>query len=179
MRMIGVILLALRSVKAQILVKLDPVSYARKLGVRLGQGIRLIGIKPGSGTFGSEPYLVEIGDHVTVAGAVQFVTHDGGVWIFREKEPDIDVFGKIKVGDNVFIGYGAVIMPNVTIGDNVVVGAMSVVTKNVESNTVVAGVPAKKIYSVDEYHDIVSKKKENIKHYSEEEKRKYLIEKYK
>ena len=60
----------------------DPVKYARSLGVKIGNDVRLISIKSGSGTFGSEPYLVVIGNHVTVTGGVRFVTHDGGVWVF-------------------------------------------------------------------------------------------------
>ena len=51
----------------------------------------------------------------------------------------------VTIGDNCWIGAGAIICPNVKIGDNVVVGAGSVVVKDVESNTVVAGNPAKVI----------------------------------
>ena len=51
----------------------------------------------------------------------------------------------ITIGDNCWIGAGAIICPNVKIGDNVVVGAGSVVVKDVESNSVVAGNPAKVI----------------------------------
>lgn len=54
----------------------------------------------------------------------------------------------IVIGNNVWIGAGAIVLPGVTIGDNAVVGAGSVVTKNVEANTVVAGDPAKPIKSV-------------------------------
>ena len=178
MQIIRIILIGFKSIKDLILVKLNPVEYARSLGVEVGNNVRLISIKPGNGTFGSEPYLVKIGDHVTVTGAVQFVTHDGGVWVFREKEPDIDVFGQIKVGNNVFIGYGAVLMPGVTIGNNVVIGAMSVVTKDVDDDCVVAGVPAKKIYDLNEYYQIVSKKKENIRDFGKDEKREYLLNKF-
>jgi Acetyltransferase (isoleucine patch superfamily) len=123
--------------------KTNPVSYARSLGVKIGQDVRLVSIKPADGTFGSEPYLVRIGNHVTVSGDVRFVTHDGGVWVFREAEPDIDVFGPIVIGDNVFIGYGAIILPNVKVGNNVVIGARSVVTKDIPNDSVVAGVPAR------------------------------------
>ncbi len=104
-------------------VKKYPIDYARSLGVTVGDDCRFISIRSGMGTFGSEPYLINIGDHVTIAGNVQFVNHDGGVWVFRDKEPDIDVFGPIVIGDNVFIGYGAIIMPSVTIGSNCVIGA--------------------------------------------------------
>ena len=55
----------------------DPVKYARSLGVTVGRDVRLISIKPCCGAFGNEPYLVVIGNHVTITGGVRFVTHGG------------------------------------------------------------------------------------------------------
>ena len=156
----------------------SPVSYARSLGVKVGNNARLINIKPNSGTFGSEPYLVTLGNHVTVAANVQFITHDGGVWVFREQHPDIDVFGEIVIGNNVFIGYGAIIMPRVHVGDDVVIAAASVVTKDVPDKVVVAGVPAKIICSLDEYYESVMKKCLRIKCISDAEKKKILLDKH-
>lgn len=53
-------------------------------------------------------------------------------------------FGKpIVIGDNVWIGGGSIILPNITIGNNVVIAAGSVVTKNIPDNVVIAGNPAK------------------------------------
>ena len=51
----------------------------------------------------------------------------------------------IIIGNDVWIGFGAQIMPGVTIGDGAVIGAGSIVTKNVKSYNVVAGIPAKTI----------------------------------
>ena len=73
--------------------------------------------------------------------------------MFREEIPDLNVFGKIEIKDNCFIGINSIIMPNVTIGPNAVVGAGAVVTKDVPANTVVAGVPARVICSADEYKE--------------------------
>lgn len=126
----------------------DPVAYARTIGVQVGEGCRLL---VNRAAFGSEPYLIKLGDHVTVTAGVEFVTHDGGVWIFREEHPDIDVFGPIVVGNNVFIGFRSIILPGVTIGDNCVIGAGSVVTRDIPSNSVAAGVPARVIRSTDDY----------------------------
>src|SRR3954447_2492540 len=124
----------------------DPVAHARGLGVAVGENCRILGAQ-----FGSEPYLIEIGDHVTVASGVQFITHDGGVWVLRDKYPDLDVIGRITVFDNVFIGNGATIMPGVTIGPDSVVAACAVVTKDVPARTVVAGVPARMVRTLEEY----------------------------
>ena len=53
--------------------------------------------------------------------------------------------GDIKIGNNVWIGAGAIILPNVSIGDNVIIGAGSLVSRSFEKNQVVGGVPAKVI----------------------------------
>ena len=123
-------------------------NYFIKKGYIVGRGNR-IGIKQLAG----EPFLVKIGNHCTITEGVQLITHDGGCWVFRTEEPDLNAFGKIEIKDNCFIGFRSIILPNVTIGPNSVVGAGSVVTKSVPPNTVVAGVPAKKICSLKEYKD--------------------------
>ncbi|WP_276866657.1 DapH/DapD/GlmU-related protein [Bacteroides heparinolyticus] len=51
----------------------------------------------------------------------------------------------VRIGDNCFIGNGAILLPGITIGNEVIVGAGSVVTKDVPSNTIVAGNPARVI----------------------------------
>lgn len=146
----------------------DPVTQARALGVRVGEGCRLLSV-----TFGSEPYLVTLGDHVS-ATRVSFITHDGGVWVFRDKDPDCDTFSPISVGNNVFIGLGAIIMPGVTIGDNVVIGAGAVVTRDIPSNYVAVGVPAKPIKTIDEYWKSLEGRILRTKRMTDEEKRRYL-----
>ena len=100
-----------------------------------------------------EPYLLSIGSHVTISFGVTFITHDGGTFVFRNKPKYKSVisFDRITIKDNCFIGARAIIMPGVTIGPNSVVGAGAVVTKDVPLDSVVAGVPAKVIMSVDCY----------------------------
>ena len=122
----------------------SPVDYARSLGVKIGEGCS-IDIK----YFGSEPYLIEIGNEVQITNGVRFFNH-GGSWIFRKKYPDFDYFGKIKIGNNVYIGNCAFILPGVSIGNNVIVGAASIVTKSVPDNAIVGGNPAKIIGNVEE-----------------------------
>jgi acetyltransferase-like isoleucine patch superfamily enzyme len=57
--------------------------------------------------------------------------------------------GKIVIEKDAWIGTGAVILPNITIGEFAIVGANSVVTKDVPPYTVVGGVPAKKLKTLD------------------------------
>lgn len=85
---------------------------------------------------------------------VQFVTHDGSMWVLRKKgmvKDDANLYGKISIGNNVNIGWNTVIMPGVTIEDDCIIGLGSVVTKDVPKGMVVAGTPAKVICSIDEY----------------------------
>lgn len=56
---------------------------------------------------------------------------------------------KVTLGKNVWVGAHATILPGVTVGDNAVIAAGAVVTKDVPANTVVAGVPAKIIKTID------------------------------
>jgi serine acetyltransferase len=154
----------------------DPAGYLRGLGMRVGRGCRFY--KPHTIAVGSEPFLIRLGDRVTVADGVHFITHDGGVWVFRERHPHIDVFAPIAVGNNVFIGPNTMIMPGVTIGDNVVIGAGSVVTKDIPSDSVAAGVPARVIKSLDAYYQGVIARAMHIPPGSIEERRRVLLEKY-
>jgi maltose O-acetyltransferase len=56
---------------------------------------------------------------------------------------------KVTIGNNVFIGVGSIILPNVTIGDNAIIGAGSVVTHDVLGKTVVAGNPARQVNTLE------------------------------
>ncbi len=128
------------------------IAYSRKMGVKIGEGCSIIG----RFSWGTEPYLIELGDKVRISSGVNFVTHDGGVHVLRnlyEEMKEADKFGKIKIGNNVFIGLNSIIMPGVTIGNNVVIGAGSIVTKDISDGEVVAGIPAKYICSIDEYYN--------------------------
>ncbi|GMM61928.1 hypothetical protein NUTIK01_27050 [Novosphingobium sp. IK01] len=124
-----------------------PLACARLLGVKVGARNRFTGAI----NFGSEPYLIELGDNVTLAQGTTFITHDGGSGLFRDEHPGLNVFARIIIGNNVFIGSSVTIMPGVKIGNNVVVGACSVVTKSIPDNVVAAGNPARKIKTIEEY----------------------------
>ncbi len=123
----------------------SPHKYASKVGVRIGKNC-LIATK----SWGTEPYLITVGNHVQITKGVRFFTHGGGHAI-RSQFPDFDVFGKIVVKDWAYIGSNSLIMPGVTLGEGSIVAAGSVITKSVPDKTVVGGNPAKVICSVNEY----------------------------
>jgi acetyltransferase-like isoleucine patch superfamily enzyme len=122
--------------------------YKRR-GLQIAADCRLIQMPD----FGSEPYLISIGRHVTISARVAFINHDGGTWVFREQPRYRRVikYGRIVIHDNCFIGFGATLMPGVTVGPNAVVAAQSVVTSDVPANTVAGGVPARVLMSLEQY----------------------------
>lgn len=91
---------------------------------------------------------LKIHNNVCIARDVNFIMHDVMCNMFKKMDPENNYAqnrGCIEIMDNVFIGSGAQICPNVKIGPNAIVAAGAVVTKDVEPGTVVAGVPAKVI----------------------------------
>ncbi len=84
---------------------------------------------------------VAIGDDVMLAPGVLISTATHPLDAILRKK-GIETAHSITIGDGVWIGMGAKILPGVTIGENAVIGAGAVVTKSVKANTVVAGVPA-------------------------------------
>jgi len=127
--------------------------YKKEYGFKAGKNIRITG----NVIFGTEAYLIEFGNDITITQNVYFHTHDGGVWVFRKEYPNINIYRKIVVGNNVFIGANSSIMPGVTIGNNVVIAAGSVVTKDCEPDSVYGGVPAREIKTLSEYKEKVLK----------------------
>lgn len=145
----------------------------RKLGAHIGRNVDFVM----SQNFGSEPYLITVGDNTTVSFDCAFVTHDAATRVIRNL-PDGDketvIYGPITIGKNCFIGCRSTILAGVTIGDNSIIGACSLVNKDIPSNVVAAGVPCKIICTLDEYR----KKHENDFLYMVslpyEEKKKFL-----
>lgn len=121
----------------------------RAKGVKIGAGCRF----SGKSDFGSEPYLITLGNHVGLGSKITFITHDGGTWVFRDQERFRGVinYGWINVLDNCVIGEGVLILPGVTIGPNSIVAAGSVVTRNIPPNVLASGNPAKPVMSIEQY----------------------------
>ena len=125
--------------------------YLREAGAKIGTDCHVLGT-----SFGSEPYLVEVGNNVYFSSGVKMFTHDGGtmqLYYMGISNKKYDNFGKIKIGDNCFIGAESLILKNVTIGNNCIIGAGSVVSRSIPDGCVAAGVPAKVICTVEEYYE--------------------------
>ena len=144
----------------------------------LGKNVDIVG----GANFGSEPYLITIGDNTTISFDCAFVTHDAATRVIRHLpgfNKETVIYGPINVGKNCFIGCRSVILPNVNIGDNCIIGAGSVVNKDIPSNSVAAGVPCKVICTLDEY---IEKHKDDFMYIVSkpfEEKKKILLDKFK
>lgn len=156
--------------------ELQDINDLRKMGLQIGRDCEIYN----DVSFGSEPYLITIGNHVRITRVCKLITHDGGIWVIRTlvNNPDLDLFGKIKIGNNVHIGMNSIIMPGVTIGDNCIVGCGAVVTKDMPSGEIWAGIPARKIKTVEEYYTQHKDEFDNTKQLSYKEKKRYLHEKY-
>lgn len=160
----------------------DPLGFAIKQGMTVGEGVSLAG-KRGT-SFGSEPYLITLENEVRISGGVKFFTHDGATWAFRDchEYKDVVKFGTIYVGERTFIGNGAIIMPGVSIGKRCVIGAGAIVTHDLPDGSVVAGVPAKVILTTKEYAENCKKEWENLEYDMDNyyaNKKDYLINKFK
>ena len=149
---------------------LNPVKSAKMKEVHFGNGLKIYGhIK-----WGSEPWIITLGDNVHLTGGIQFVTHDGGTLILRDRIPDLEITKPITIGSNVYIGIDTVILPGVTIGSNVVIGARSVVSRDIPDNSVAVGQPARVIKSLDEYLAKIEKESLHFGNLSAKEKDKAL-----
>ena len=69
------------------------------------------------------------------------------------KYQDGRLFGRIKIGDNTFIGKGTILLPGISVGSNCIVGSLSVVSSSIPDNCVYAGSPAKFICTIEEFGD--------------------------
>ncbi len=147
----------------------SPEAYARHLGVIIGDSCLIA-----SRNWSTEPYLIKIGSNCAITEGVKIFTH-GGARAARRWYPKFDIFGKVTIGDYVYIGTNSLIMPGVTIGDNVLIAAGSVVTKSIPSNVVVGGNPAKYICSIEEYIEKNKKYNTDSKGLSYEKKKELLL----
>ncbi len=151
---------------------ISPMKYANIVGVTMGNNCEIR-----TKFFGSEPYLIKLGNNVATSGNVQFVTHDGSLHVLRNlysEHKNKDFIRRINIGNNVFIGLNVIILPGTIIEDNVIIGAGSVVKGNIKGNSVYAGIPAKFICTINEYENKNKRFFINTKNLSSIEKKNYI-----
>lgn len=85
---------------------------------------------------------VTFGDHVFIAPNCVFTTAEHAIDA-QQRNEGLEVALPIKIGNNVWIGAGVIVLGGVEIGDNTVIGAGSVVTKNIPSNVIAVGTPCR------------------------------------
>lgn len=128
-----------------------------KQGATIGKKSILINCTLSNSSKGDQFF---IGDNCTLTGTT-LLAHDASPSIFiaelviREhpylSASRLSYRSPIRIGNNVFIGWGSIVLPGITIGDNVVIGAGSVVAKDIPADSVAAGNPAKVIKPTHEY----------------------------
>lgn len=130
----------------------------RLRGVKIGKGGWI-----GHGTLlGNWPFLLTVGNNVIFADGVKILTHDTSFIVVGGK----DLAGEVSIGNNVQFGENAIVLPGVTVGNNVIVGANAVVKDDIPDNSVVAGVPARIICSVEDGSRKLEEKLKNEKYFS-------------
>lgn len=112
----------------------------------------------------SHCWLIEIGDHVTMAPRVHILCHDAST----KKFLNYTKIGRVRIGNNVFIGASTVVLPGVTIGNNVIIGANSTVTHDIPDGMVAVGSPARILCTTDKYLEKERACMEHAPRYGEE-----------
>ncbi len=137
------------------------VDYLRSIGILCGDNINIFCPKD-THIDTNNPYLLEIGNNVNMTGPVTILTHDYSTSVLNRI--DSKIYGKSKktvIGNNVFLGWGCTVLAGTVIEDNVIVGAGSVVSGIIDENSVYAGNPARKIMTIEEYRDKISRNQMN------------------
>ena len=127
------------------------IKYLRDIGIIIGNEVKIY--SPRNVIIDEQnPWLIEIGNNVQITDGVRILTHGYDWSVLKVKYGDVyGSAGKVKIGNNVFIGVNSTILKGVTIGDNVIIGANSLVNKDCIEEGVYAGNPVKYIMSLEEY----------------------------
>ena len=132
-----------------------------KRGLTIGENFQM---EKGCNIDANFPWLIKIGNNVTMASWVYLSAHDGAA----QKHIGYSKVGKIIIGDNVFIGARTIVLPNVTVGNNSVIGANSVVTRDIPDNVIATGLPARVIMDLDSYKEKLIKEKTELPTFEKE-----------
>ncbi len=131
----------------------DYTSYLKNKGCSIGDNIVIFSSNTTT-IDASRPVLLEIGNQVRITGGVTILTHDFSYSVCRPVFHDVvnDRSRVTHIGNNVFIGMNATILPGAWIGDNSIIGAGAVVSKRFPDNAVIAGNPAKQVDTLENYY---------------------------
>ena len=140
----GLINKILQIFRAKINYEKEAMDYAIKNGFSAGKNFQYNSGYPIDGNW---PWLISVGDDVTLATGVKLLAHDASTAKTGVKTK----VGIVEIGNNVFVGCNSIVLPNTRIGDNVIIGAGSVVTHDIPANSVYAGNPAKFVCSFEEF----------------------------
>lgn len=126
--------------------------FYRRGGVKVGKGCLIC-----SDISGVDSWLIEIGNNTTISTDVKFILHDFSAHlVFPGKS---NLYGRITIGDNCFIGANSTVMYGIELGNNIIVAAGSVITKSFkEENIIIGGNPARVIGTWDAYRKKYSDK---------------------
>ena len=130
--------------------ELNPEDMYRSRGARIGQNVDIVNSKIDF-CFSD---LVTIGNNVTITNST-ILAHDAST----KKFIGYSKVGRVNIGNDVFIGYGSIVLPNTTIGNKVIVGAGTVVAKDVPDNVVIVGNPWRVLCTFDDY---IEKNRKNL-----------------
>lgn len=162
------------NIKTKIL-RRNPIKYAETVGVNFRKGTLYL---YGNVNWGTEPWIITLGENVHLTEGVKFITHDGGVLLFRNEIPDLEITKPIVIKDNVYVGNNVIILPGVTIGNNVIIGAGAVVSRDIPDNSVAVGVPARVIKETCDYREKVIHESLHLGNLKGKEKDKALMKYY-
>lgn len=124
---------------------ISDIEILRKHGVKVGENVHVYGhdfdLRYGK--------LLEIGSNVSISHST-ILMHDAGPSKYVEGDYGTKL-KKVVIGDNVFIGYGCLVLPGTKINDNVIIGAGTVVRGEIPSDSVICGNPWQRVCSATEY----------------------------
>lgn len=122
-------------------------NYLKNRGIQMGYGNYIY-----SDISTTESHLITLGSNITISGNVTLITHDNS--IIKINPDKSNLFGRINIGDNCFIGMNSTILYGVTLGKNIIVASGSVVCRSfTDEKIVIGGNPARIIGTWDNFYD--------------------------
>jgi maltose O-acetyltransferase len=120
-------------------------------GLQLGENVTIM---PTARIDDEYSYLVKIGNNCSLSHGTNILAHDATPFKFTDGCTKMQM---VELSDNVFVGSDVIILPGCSIGPNVTIAAGSVVNKDIPPNSCIAGVPARRYQSFDEFLQSIEK----------------------